>query len=63
MRILLCLRGERVHALRKSVGGQRQYKGKDLVLISHSLEGKSQKSSVMGGYLDLKVCVLQVERK
>ncbi len=49
MRIRLCLRGERVHALRKSVGGQRQYKGKDLVLISHSLQRQISKIVCDGG--------------
>ncbi len=50
MRIPICLKmgKSRVHALRKSAGGHRQPKGKERVLISHSLEGKSQESSVMG---------------
>ncbi len=61
MQIPICLRGE--NALRKSAGGQRQSNGKDGVLISHSLEGESQESSVMGGCLDVKVCVFQVQRK
>ncbi len=48
----------RIHALRKSTGSQRQPKGKDRVLISYSLEGKSQKPPVVGGYLDVKVTEL-----
>ncbi len=51
MRTPICHRGERaasMHAILKSAGGQRQSKGKDRVLISHSLEGESQESSVMG---------------
>uniref|UniRef100_A0A673MXA1 Protein FAM184A-like n=1 Tax=Sinocyclocheilus rhinocerous TaxID=307959 RepID=A0A673MXA1_9TELE len=51
----------RVHALRKSAGGQGQPEGKDRVLISHSLERESQESPVTGGYLDVKVCILQVQ--
>ncbi len=38
-----------IHALRKSAGSQGQPKGKDRVLISHSLEGKSQEPPVAGG--------------
>ncbi len=65
MRIPICLRGERAGSMHfvKSTGSQRQTKGKDRVLLSHSLEGESQESPVMGGYLDVKVCVFQVQRK
>ncbi len=65
MRIPICLGGERAGSMHfvKSTGSQRQTKGKDRVLLSHSLEGKSQESPVMGGYLDVKVCVFQVQRK
>ncbi len=52
-----------MHAILKSAGGQRQSKRKDRVLISHSLECESQESSVIGDYLDGKVCILQVQRK
>ncbi len=31
-------------------------------VVSHSLEGESQESSVMGGYLDVKVCIFQIQR-
>ncbi len=51
----------RIHAFRKSVGSQGQPKGKDRVLISHSLEGESQEPPVVGGYLDVKLSVFQIQ--
>ncbi len=63
MRIPSCLSGKsHIHALRKSAGSQGQLKGKGRVLISHSLEGESQELLV-GGYLDEKVSVSQIQRK
>ncbi len=37
--------------------------GETAASISHSLEGESQESSVMVDYLDVNVCVFQVQRK
>ncbi len=51
----------RIHALRKSAGSQGQPKGEDRVLISHSLEGESQEPPVVGGYLDVKLSVFQIQ--
>ncbi len=53
----------RIHALRKSAGSQAQPKGEGRVLISHSLEGESQEPPVVGGYLDVKVSIFQIQRK
>ncbi len=33
------------------------------MLISHSLEGESQEPPVVGGYLDVKVSIFQIQRK
>ncbi len=56
-------RGEsRIHASCKSAGSQGQPKRQDLVLICHPFECESQESSAMGGYLDVKVCVFQIQR-
>ncbi len=52
-----------IHALRKSVGSQGYPKGKDRVLISHSLEGESQEPPVVRGYLDDRVSVFQIQQK
>ncbi len=35
----------------------------DHVLISHTLEGKSQEWPMVGGYLDVKVSVFQIQAK
>ncbi len=56
-------RGEsRINASCKSMGKEGQPKRQDLVLISHPFECESQESSVMGGSLDVKVCVFQIQR-
>ncbi len=70
MQIPICLREERAASIHfvKVRGARDSPKSvyrvcvQDRVLISHSLEGESQESSVMGGYLDVKVCVFQVQR-
>ncbi len=63
MRIHICRRREgcRIHSSRKSAGSQGQTKWEDLVLIWHPFDCESQESSVMGGYLDMKVCVFQIQ--
>ncbi len=50
------------HASCKSAGSHGQPKRQDLVLISHPFKCESQKSSVMGGYLDVNVRVFQIQR-
>ncbi len=45
------------YALRESAQGQRQSKRKDCILIGYSLKRKSQERAVMGGYVDVKVCI------
>ncbi len=52
-----------IHAIHKSAGSQGQPKGKDRVLISHSFEGESQEPPVVGGYLDVKVSIFQIQQK
>ncbi len=52
-----------IHASRKSAGSQGQPKREDLVLIGHPFECESQESSVMGGYLDVKVRIFAYLRK
>ncbi len=44
-------------------GSQGQPKGKERVLIIYSLEGGSQELPVIGGYLNVKVSVFQIQRK
>ncbi len=51
MRIPICLRGEKA----ASMHFVKVRWARDSVLVSHSLEGESQESSVMGGYLDVNV--------
>ncbi len=59
----LSQRGEsHIHSSCKRAGSQGQPKRHDLVLICHPFECVSQKSSEMGGYLDVKVRVFQVQR-
>ncbi len=53
----------RIHTLRKSAESQGQPKGKDRVFISHSLEGESQETPVVGGYLDVKISIFQIQQK
>ncbi len=63
MRIPICRRGERATSMHrvKVRGSQGQPKREDLVLIRHPLECESQELSVMGGYLDMKVSVFQIQ--
>lgn len=64
MRTPLSQRGEsRIYALRKSAGSQGQPKLKDHVLICHSLKSESQEAPVMGGYLNVKVSIFQIQDK
>ncbi len=44
-------------------GARDSPKGNDRALISHSLEGESQETPVMGGYLNVKVGVFHIQRK
>ncbi len=50
-------RESHIHASCESAGSQGQPQQQDLVLISHPFDCESQESSVMGGYLDVKVYV------
>ncbi len=51
-----------IHALRKSAGSQRQSESMDRILITNSLEGESQESPMMMGYLDVKEHVFNLAK-